>query len=249
VSWIPGWASIADAGWWSGFYFWVSIGCLLGLGASEIASHRYSERKEELSAIEQESIQRRHDEDMARVQHDAARLSAEAEIAKAAIAEANARAAEANRQAAEAALQLEKLKTPRSISPKQQAELTTALLQFSGQPYTLSVTSDDEATQLLRAIAGILKGAGWKQLASQMGDLVFQLEGVEHPAGLITATGVRVHVKPDASDEIVKRAVLLSGMLNAVGIAAITQKNKELKVDGAINIAVGAKPLSLPLHP
>ena len=105
---------------WSGFFFWASIGCLIGLGITEVASHRYSERKDDLAEIEQHEIQRRHDEDMARVQHDtaqaneraaeltreAARLSAEAEAARAQIAEANARASEATQKATEAQLEL-----------------------------------------------------------------------------------------------------------------------------------------------
>jgi hypothetical protein len=72
LSWIPGWDSIASTGWWSGFYFWVSIAALIGLGVAEIASHRYSERKDELAAIEQEAKDKRHDEEMTKAQHDAA---------------------------------------------------------------------------------------------------------------------------------------------------------------------------------
>jgi len=73
VGWIPGWDSIVAAGFWSGFYFWVSISGLILLGAAEIASHRYSERKDELAAIEQKAIQRRHDEDMAHANAEAAK--------------------------------------------------------------------------------------------------------------------------------------------------------------------------------
>jgi len=79
MSWIPGWDTIGGAGWWSGFFFWASIACLIGLGITEIASHRYSERKDDLSEIEQREIQHRHDEDMARVQHDTAATMERAE--------------------------------------------------------------------------------------------------------------------------------------------------------------------------
>src|SRR6266478_3341374 len=87
MSWIPGWDSIASAGGWSNFYFWAGIVALLLLGVMEGVSHRYAERKDELVADEQAAIQRRHDEDMARVQHDAA--------------QANERAAQLERDAAE----------------------------------------------------------------------------------------------------------------------------------------------------
>jgi hypothetical protein len=53
MSLIPGWDSIAGAGWWSTFYFWASIISLIGLGTSEVASHRYSERKDELVGQQQ----------------------------------------------------------------------------------------------------------------------------------------------------------------------------------------------------
>jgi hypothetical protein len=58
MGWIPGWDSVASAGWWSGFYFWLGIVALIGLGAFEVASHRYSDRKDELLAAEQEAALR-----------------------------------------------------------------------------------------------------------------------------------------------------------------------------------------------
>jgi hypothetical protein len=107
VSWIPGWGSVASTAWWGGFYFWISIGALIALGMAEVASHRYSDRKDELTAIQEEAIQRRHDEDMAAVQHDtaqanerAAKLEKEAAEANAEVAKANATAAAANERAA-----------------------------------------------------------------------------------------------------------------------------------------------------
>jgi len=104
LSWIPGWDSVANAGWWSGFYFWASIVALISLGIMEVASHRYSERKEELASIEQEAILRRHDEEMARVQHDTA--------------QANERAAGLEKEAAEARKEtaiLRKRAAPRTL--------------------------------------------------------------------------------------------------------------------------------------
>jgi hypothetical protein len=174
VSWIPGWDSVAGAGWWSGFYFWASIIALIGLGKAEVASHRYSDRKDELAAVEQEAIQRRHDEDMARVQHDtaqaneraaqltqeASRLSAEAEAARAAIADANARAAEATQKAAEAQLALERFRAPRQLTPQQQAELRDKMAPFAGtvvRIWTLPAGAD--ISPFSEAIAHVLSDA------------------------------------------------------------------------------------------
>jgi len=111
MSWIPGWESVTGARWWENFYFWASIGALILLGAAEIVSHRYTERKDELAAIEQTSTQRRHDEEMAR-------LHAETEASKAEIAKANASAAEANARAEALRLQLlieQQRRAPRTL--------------------------------------------------------------------------------------------------------------------------------------
>jgi hypothetical protein len=115
VVWIPGWESITNAGWWSGFYFWASIVSLIGLGVAEVASHRYGERKDELAAVEQEALERRHNEEMTRVQHDtalaneratqlekdAAALAAQAAETEALVGRARRDAAKANERAAE----------------------------------------------------------------------------------------------------------------------------------------------------
>ena len=102
MSWIPGWDSIESTTWWSAFYFWASIVALIGLGVTEVASHRYSERKDELSGIERAEKDRQHDQEMARVHlqasqanERAAELEKDAETARAKVADANARALEA----------------------------------------------------------------------------------------------------------------------------------------------------------
>jgi hypothetical protein len=66
MSWWPGWGSITGAEWWSNFYFWAGILCLFMLGASEVVSHRYALRKDELISDEQRETEKRHKEDMAR---------------------------------------------------------------------------------------------------------------------------------------------------------------------------------------
>jgi hypothetical protein len=45
------------------------------LGVFEVISHRYSERKDELAAVEQDSTQRRHDEEMARLHLETAKAN------------------------------------------------------------------------------------------------------------------------------------------------------------------------------
>jgi hypothetical protein len=108
MGWIPGWDSIAGTGWWSGFYFWASIACLIGLGIAEVASHRYSGRMEDLTAAEQTKTQRRHDDEMARLQLETAK--------------ANERAAELN-----AALEKEREKTSPRTWTKEQFDAVQAI--------------------------------------------------------------------------------------------------------------------------
>jgi hypothetical protein len=154
MSWIPGWDSVAAAGWWSGFYFWLSIVCLIGLGIAEVASHRYSERREELASAEQNEIQRRHDQEMTAVQHDTA--------------QANERAAQLEREAADLRLALEGARAEtlrlsqgvaRHVSPTQ-AELFKSL--FAGKHFRLRMNSESspEPRQYRDELASALAAAG-----------------------------------------------------------------------------------------
>jgi hypothetical protein len=73
MTWWPGWDSIASAGYWSHFWFWFGIACLFALGASEIVSHIYGLRKDELVAVAESeaATQRRSNETAAKQKSDA----------------------------------------------------------------------------------------------------------------------------------------------------------------------------------
>jgi len=154
MSWIPGWDSIAGTGWWSGFYFWASIACLIGLGVAEVASHRYSERKDDLAGAEQREIQHRHDEDMARVQHDTA-------IANESAAILEKEAASARQKTAEAQLALEQLRKqvrPRFVG----SEFIEALKGKPTARASIVYPKDDSEAFALAGwiVAGLVQG-GW----------------------------------------------------------------------------------------
>ena len=163
MGWIPGWDSVASVGWWSGFYFWISIACLIGLGVAEVASHRYGERKDELAAVEQDAKDKRHDEDMARLQHEAA--------------QATERAAKLEKEAAGARLEQERLKQLvvwRSI-PNDSAQILASLLAKKPTEIRLMVVANDpEAMQLASQITTILDTAKWKAnaVAASWGNLL-----------------------------------------------------------------------------
>jgi len=150
MSWIPGWDSIEGAGWWSTFYFWIGIGSLLCLGVSEVISHRYTERKDELTEAAQIKLQRLHDDDVARLQH--------------ATSQANERAAQLEGQAEKdriARLKLEAELAPRRLSSKQQATIAQAMKPFAGKVVRLeSYSLDAEGAVLAAQIRDALREGG-----------------------------------------------------------------------------------------
>jgi hypothetical protein len=114
MSWIPGWDSIAAATWWSSVYFWLGIVALLALGISEVVSHRYSERKDELVSEQQAAADRQHNDEIARLHLEAS--------------QATQRAAEADL----ARVKLEEKLAPRQLSLAQRNELIDRLKRFPG---------------------------------------------------------------------------------------------------------------------
>jgi hypothetical protein len=151
MSWIPGWGSVASSAWWSGFYFWVSIVCLIGLGVAEVVSHRYEGRKDQLAAIEEAAKDKRHDEDMARVQHDTA--------------QANERAAQLEKDAANARLETERLKQTvawRTIPPQVATTLENALAAKPGSVNLRYTDGDPESLYLAIQFSQIFTKAKWQ---------------------------------------------------------------------------------------
>jgi hypothetical protein len=121
---------------------------LILLGVFEVISHRYSERKDELAAAEQDSTQRRHDEEMARLHLETAK--------------ANERAAELNttleKERSARLAMLDQLK-PRDITRKQMATIADAIRGHIGTVY-LYPLADPEAPPFMYAISETLKAAG-----------------------------------------------------------------------------------------
>ena len=61
MSLLPGWNSIESTGWWSNVHFWFGIGCLLLLGVTEVLSHYYAERRDELVAVRDSEISKQRE--------------------------------------------------------------------------------------------------------------------------------------------------------------------------------------------
>jgi hypothetical protein len=124
VSWIPGWGSIAAAGWWSGFFFWASIVSLIGLGISEVASHRYGDRKDELTAEQQRIDKKTHDDEIARLHLEPA-------------------------QANERAAKLQEAAAWRILQPGEKSRLIAALKTGIGGSIELSYSVNDPESLFL----------------------------------------------------------------------------------------------------
>jgi hypothetical protein len=141
--WLPGWDSIASAGWWSHFWFWFGIACLVALAASEVVSHVYSLRKDDLVAAGERTAeqQRKNDSDAAE-----GRRRADVEAVQKKLSEADRKLAELE---------------PRRISPAQQGELIQALSPFAGQIVRLRAVNNKEPKDLTADFVSILREAKW----------------------------------------------------------------------------------------
>jgi hypothetical protein len=109
------------------------------------------------------------------------------------IAQANERASKAEEQASKDALELARLKTPRSLI--RVPELIASLEPFKGTKYVFaSVFQDEESIYLLRAIDDALQKAGWERDKSAAGFPAINIYGSE-PRNFSVPVGFDIGVK------------------------------------------------------
>jgi hypothetical protein len=155
MTWWPGWDSIASAGYWSHFWFWFGIACLFALGASEIVSHVYGLRKDELVAVAESNVsaQRKIDETEAKKQSDAEAAQLREQLAK---------AERVATEASDKAKELDRLRQPRHLTEEQKKTLQGRL---TGRPKLQLVIKAGTATGDERAyaeeIASVLRAIAW----------------------------------------------------------------------------------------
>lgn len=247
MGWIPGWESIQATGWWSGFFFWASIVSLIGLGISEVASHRYAERKDELVEVQQTADKKAHDDEIALLHLETAKANRDAESARAEIAEANARAAEANQKAKEAALELEKFRTPRvrQLETGSNIEiLTKALSPFAGTKFDVGHEKvGREQWDFLWVLEPVLIKAGWTH-ENWVGGEIFMKNGWPggHIYGVANVSNVSIEVFPDCPPALTAAALALTEALKSIGVdAAIGGFNNSSQNPDTVHILVGNK--------
>jgi hypothetical protein len=240
MSWIPGWGSVASAEWWSGFYFWLSISCLIGLGITEVASHRYGERKDELAAIEQATKDKRHDEDVAHLQHDTAQANERAAELSREAAQATQKAAEANARAAQAELGLQKMQNPRTIDfEKLKAELAG---KPKGTASIMYVENCTDCEWLAHWILAGLRSTEWALANEKPVPLRAAPEGTAMGSPAVTQGGqpwgvsLVANTQAEGSPESSLRSAFLN-LLGRLGGGVV----KELP-DGFVRVIVAPRP-------
>jgi hypothetical protein len=126
--------------------------------------------------------------------------------------------AQANARAAEAQLELAKIKTPRSLDSEQQARIVRKIKAFSGTPFTVSIFSTPEVTQLLEMIEPTLKSAGWVQKPWQDGDLRYSRPD-KTDVGMNSIVGLYVQASLDHAAQLRPPLETLVKALHAEGLA------------------------------
>lgn len=178
-------------------------------------------------------------------EQDSAEANAKAEGFRLDIATANESAAKAQAQvagamaeAAKANLELERLRTPRSLNDAQRARLGAVLRRFPGQQFSLSVNPDPEAINFLQVIESLLTSSGWVKTPPQIGDIQVG------DAGTAYFSGVFLDVSPDEIEELRPIIRAVADALTAEGISTTPRTNVQLagKKARTINIGIGRKP-------
>jgi hypothetical protein len=178
--------------------------------------------------------------------------------AKKQASDAESHLAEALKRAADTTAELDRIKSPRSLS--HDSELVSALAVFKGTDYMfLSVYADQESIQLLREIDGVLQRAEWKRVQPSSpfppAINVFGRDvNVAVSSGLTTGLQISVDsmesltslqaLPPDKLPQAVKAAVVLNLSIssNLSPSQGETKVNVEKGASGTVRIAVGKKP-------
>ena len=237
MNWMPGWDSIQATGWWSGFFFWASIVSLIGLGVAEVASHRFSERYDELRDVQQEAERKHHDEEIAQLHLETARANRDAEAARKQVALAQEETAKANERTAELKLALEReiaARQPRTITPEQHAAIVKYLANANpkGEIIVVWKQFDEEAQKFGEQVLSVLKDSGFDAKKAD-GPMTFGERG----AWIVVRDLERLRMAPSAIG-------LVQGALRDIlHIQFSGEQRKDPFPDlGEAVVAIGAKP-------
>lgn len=208
---------------WDALAFWLTVAgatLLFFGGVSSVAFRRYNRQLLGVRAVQDQR------------ERDATAKSLAETNSRA--AEANERAKEAEARAAEANLELEKLRTPRTLAPEQKKRLIAALKPFADTWIELfSYPGNDEARRLRDQIAEVLKEAGWHS----------ERPGTPHltPEAMVPADGILIEVAPHAEAREREAADVLAEALRAENLA-VTGSVRMMNLGLKVRLTVGHKP-------
>jgi hypothetical protein len=162
--------------------------------------------------------------------------------AKEQAAKAESHLAEALRRATEAQLSLDKLRSPRRLTPEQQKRIAAKLKSF-GMQFDLALTNLPEPTEFSLTLENTLGMGGWTEIDGKGGDIV-STRPSGRTTGFVTVTGVVVQMHKEQVAKFWGAATALAEALKAEGIDATAQPGVGPKNDNnnAIHILVGEKP-------
>jgi hypothetical protein len=133
------------------------------------------------------------------------------------------RAAELEKEAALAKLDLQRLKTPRTLGPDRQQFLASAIRPFAGQRYRVAISqSPDDGVAFWESMHAALEKAGWVYVPSgpaSVGD---------PPAGIPIAAlpGIEIRFDPSKEKELAPSALALGNALHEDGTIVAVNRDK-----------------------
>lgn len=166
-----------------------------------------------------------------------------------AIAEANAVAELGKAQAAKATLELEKLRTPRTLNAEQKARILEKVKKYSGQTFDVAyATGFPESLNFMETIEGILLEAGWKVVPWEGATIILRRPNKPEAGIVVDKIGVVIHLSsPDKTPppaNITESAKSLAEALKAEKVDVKTEYGPLIgnTNTGAVHMFVGTKP-------
>ncbi len=197
-----------------------------------------------LQKLEAEASERRFETYKVKAGKETAQANATAETAKKDAATANEGAEIARREAAEARLQLERLKSPRTLGPDRQAFVAAAVTAFKGQRYFAAITQGaDDGIAFWESLYAALDKAGWVYVPLPPGS-----PGMGTPlAGVPIAAmpGVEIRFDPAERIKLESAALALGNALHVDGMVVAATVNPQTNPNDsdrdALLIVIGAR--------
>ncbi len=213
---LPGWDSLPTV---TRYHSWaeiIGIVVLAVLVVAEVVAYKYGHRKDDLTEQQKIFADRRHDEEMTRVQHDTA--------------QALERAAQLEKDAADSKLELARLSTPRVklLTSDAVASLVDKLKPFAGTKFDVGhAPNGREQWDLLWQLEPVFAKAGWifvdwnGEKFRTFGKLNWTMQ--VHMYGYANVSNVSIELSPENREKLLPAANALAEALNSIGITAVVE--------------------------